>query len=231
PSRNWLCVYLFEYYQIAYGWAGWRWLAEPVLKSSELEKLSLRLWSAGGTELATLRGHEGRVEGALELHDGRLLSWSWDRTLRLWAAGGAALATLRGHEYGVEGVLELRDGRLLSWDRKTLRLWAVNRTPIDVIRTDTSMQALHTWFARHNALEDGFKQLMRAWHGSRFAPEINGLLQWDGNVLRLYNAETDEELASFYAESAITDATFLQNGEVVALGCASGQVIFLRVLV
>ncbi|PJF30235.1 MAG: hypothetical protein CUN51_08400, partial [Candidatus Thermofonsia Clade 1 bacterium] len=45
PSRNWLCVYLFEYYQIAYGWAGWRWLAEPVLKSGELEKLSLRAWS------------------------------------------------------------------------------------------------------------------------------------------------------------------------------------------
>lgn len=45
PSRNWLCVYLFEYYQIDYGWVGWRWLAEPVLKSGELEKLSLRAWS------------------------------------------------------------------------------------------------------------------------------------------------------------------------------------------
>lgn len=45
PSRNWLCVYLFEYYQIAYGWTGWRWLAEPVLQSGELEKLSLRAWS------------------------------------------------------------------------------------------------------------------------------------------------------------------------------------------
>ncbi len=45
PSRNWLCVYLFEYYQIDYGWVGWRWLAEPVLQSGELEKLSLRAWS------------------------------------------------------------------------------------------------------------------------------------------------------------------------------------------
>lgn len=45
PSRNWLCVYLFEYYQIAYGWAGWLWLAEPVLRSGELEKLSPRAWS------------------------------------------------------------------------------------------------------------------------------------------------------------------------------------------
>jgi tetratricopeptide (TPR) repeat protein len=45
PSRNWLCVYLFEYYQISHGWQGWRWLAQPVLKSPDLEKLSLRAWS------------------------------------------------------------------------------------------------------------------------------------------------------------------------------------------
>jgi tetratricopeptide (TPR) repeat protein len=45
PSRNWLCVYLFEYYQISYGWQGWRWLAQPVLDSPDLERLSLRAWS------------------------------------------------------------------------------------------------------------------------------------------------------------------------------------------
>ncbi|MBO9310252.1 MAG: hypothetical protein J7551_10780 [Chloroflexi bacterium] len=45
PWRNWLCVYLFEYYQINYGWQGWRWLAQPVLESPDLERLSLRAWS------------------------------------------------------------------------------------------------------------------------------------------------------------------------------------------
>jgi transposase InsO family protein len=57
------------------------------------------------------------VSGALELRDGRLLSWAVysDTTLRLWAADGTELAVLRGHERSVNGALELRDGRLLSW--------------------------------------------------------------------------------------------------------------------
>jgi WD40 repeat protein len=201
------------------------------LKSGELEKLSLRLWSAGGTELATLRGHEYAVEGALELRNGRLLSWAeYDKTLRLWAADGAPLATLREHEDAVLGALELRDGRLLSWDRKTLRLWAANGTLIDVIHTDVSVGSWRAWFAQHNALEEDFEQLLRAWRGSSFAPERGGLLHWKGNVLQLYNVETGEILASFHAESKIEGATFLQNGEVVALWCENGQVIFLRVL-
>lgn len=45
PSRNWLCVYLSEFYQHAYGWNGWRWLAKPILNDPALESLSLRAWS------------------------------------------------------------------------------------------------------------------------------------------------------------------------------------------
>jgi WD40 repeat protein len=71
------------------------------------------------------------VSGALELRDGRLLSWSEDTTLRLWAADGTELAVLRGHEGEVSGALELRDGRLLSWSEdKTLRLWAADGTEL-----------------------------------------------------------------------------------------------------
>jgi WD40 repeat protein len=70
---------------------------------------------AGGYLLRILRGHEGVVLGALELRDGRLLSWSGDGTLRLWAADGTERAVLRGHKAKVTGALELRDGRLLSW--------------------------------------------------------------------------------------------------------------------
>jgi hypothetical protein len=42
-----------------------------------------------------LRGHEGKVIGALELRDGRLLSWAEDETLRLWAADGTPLGAMR----------------------------------------------------------------------------------------------------------------------------------------
>ena len=73
-----------------------------------------------------LESHGGSVHGALELRDGRILSWSEDRTLRLWDPDtGAELGPpLEGHTDMVRAVLELRDGRILmcSLDH-TLRLW------------------------------------------------------------------------------------------------------------
>ena len=46
---------------------------------------TLRLWDGqSGALLGTLEGHTSWVNGALELADGRLLSWAGDGTLRLW---------------------------------------------------------------------------------------------------------------------------------------------------
>src|SRR6516164_2927500 len=84
--------------------------------------------------LAVLEGHSGEVKGALELRDGRLLSWSDDHTLRLWSADGTLLAVLEAHSASVRGALELRDGRLLSWSiDDTLRLWSAEGTPLAVL--------------------------------------------------------------------------------------------------
>src|SRR6516164_5771976 len=85
--------------------------------------------------LAVLEGHSGAVRGALELRDGRLLSWSIDDTLRLWSAEGTPLAVLEAHSYSVRGALELRDGRLLSWSANdTLRLWSTDGAPLAVLK-------------------------------------------------------------------------------------------------
>ncbi|HRF96775.1 MAG TPA: hypothetical protein PLZ51_16320, partial [Aggregatilineales bacterium] len=68
-----------------------------------------------------LSGHEGEISRAIELSDGRLLSWATDSTMRLWDSQGNPLKTI---EAGVTGVRELRDGRLLSWGiDATLHLW------------------------------------------------------------------------------------------------------------
>ena len=103
----------------------------------------------GACPLATLVGHRDHVWGALELRDGRLLSWSWDGTLRLWDAAGTALATLVGHDegvargqrsQGVEDAMELRDGRLLSWSwDRTLRLWGAEGGSIATFYADTGI--------------------------------------------------------------------------------------------
>ena len=101
---------------------------------------TLRLWSAEGTPMAELRGHEESVSGALQLSDGRLLSWSNDRTLRLWSAEGTPVAELRGHKEPVWGALQLSDGRLLSWSRdRALRLWSSGGTLIDSLHFDAAV--------------------------------------------------------------------------------------------
>ena len=81
---------------------------------------------------AVLEGHTGRVDGAIELHSGNILSWCdgykcKDNTLRLWSPDGTCRAVLEGHTSSVEGAKELRSGDILSWsDDKTLRLWSPN---------------------------------------------------------------------------------------------------------
>ena len=121
---------------------------------------------AGGALLRTLAGHEDEVEGALALGDGRLLSWSADRTLRLWEEDRTPLAVLRGHEGVVRGALALGDGRLLSWSRdRTLRLWGEDGAPL------AALEGHADWVFGALALGDG------------------RLLSWGGRTLRLWGAD------------------------------------------
>jgi WD40 repeat protein len=76
-------------------------------------------------ELSVQLGHSDAVYGALELDEGRILSWSSDGTLRIWQReSGRALAVLAGHTSSVYGTRLLDDGRILSWSADgTVRLW------------------------------------------------------------------------------------------------------------
>jgi WD40 repeat protein len=81
---------------------------------------------AGGMMLRTMK-HDDAVNGAIQLRDGRILSWSRDNTLRLWRGDGTPIVTLTGHTEVVYGATQLADGRLLSWSGdSTLRLWDVD---------------------------------------------------------------------------------------------------------
>jgi hypothetical protein len=82
----------------------------PLNPASEYDILN----PAGGMLLRTMK-HDHEVNGAVQLRDGRLLSWSNDETLCLWDSDGTHIITLRGHTNEVKGAIELRDGRLLSW--------------------------------------------------------------------------------------------------------------------
>jgi GTPase SAR1 family protein len=77
--------------------------------------------------LLVLEGHNGFVEGAIELHDGRILSWAQDKLSRIWDSGsGRCLSVLEGNTSQLKGAIELHDGRILSWaqnEDKPLRIW------------------------------------------------------------------------------------------------------------
>jgi WD40 repeat protein len=85
------------------------------------------LWISGDSESTVdFIGHTASVNGALELSDGRILSWSNDGTIRLWNIEGKLLYTFSGHVKGVNTVIQLMNGNLLSWGQdKTLRLWTL----------------------------------------------------------------------------------------------------------
>ena len=64
-----------------------------------------RVWSLGGRERATLRGHTANVTSASLSRDGRyVVTTSEDSTARVWSRhSGAELAVLRGHDGEVTG--------------------------------------------------------------------------------------------------------------------------------
>jgi len=76
---------------------------------------------------------------------------------------------------------------------------------------------LRAWFAAHDT---DWRTFIENWEQYAFAPE-RSLPAWHGSAaLRLCRAKTGEELVRF-----------TQGSLVVALGCANGQVIFLKVAV
>ena len=65
------------------------------------------------------------INGALELSNGRVLSWCNDTTLQIWDTTNSSSHTvLEGHQGSVSGALILTSRRLLSWALDcTLRVW------------------------------------------------------------------------------------------------------------
>ncbi len=70
-------------------------------------------------------GHADTVNGAIELSDGRILSWSEDCTLRIWDRNDSGVfIEMKGHTLAVIRAQELSDHRILSYSKDdSLRLW------------------------------------------------------------------------------------------------------------
>ncbi|MGE0715780.1 MAG: AAA family ATPase, partial [Alphaproteobacteria bacterium] len=68
-----------------------------------------------GRLVAGFTGHMAAIAGAMELPDGRILSWSADGTLRRWSSSGDAVGEPMRMEGEVAGVIRLADGSILAW--------------------------------------------------------------------------------------------------------------------
>jgi WD40 repeat protein/ABC-type cobalamin/Fe3+-siderophores transport system ATPase subunit len=190
---------------LAEGRCDWWWLRrvprEPQAEESRCETI--------------LEGHASGVMGALELTDGRLLSWSY-RTLRLWdSQNGRCLVVLEGHSDAglpIGGALELADRRLLSWaPDRTLRLWdSQSGASLAVLQGHTSavtgaLELANGWLLSWS--EDGTSRLWNGQSGACLAilKEPNKsvwgvleladgrLLTWSGDdKLRLWDSDRGE---------------------------------------
>ena len=90
---------------------------------------TIKVWDVAiGTELVTLRGHEGGISWAAFSPDGRRIVSCGDRdkTIKIWdAATGTELMTLHGHQADVRSAAFSPDGqRIVSSSRdKTIKIW------------------------------------------------------------------------------------------------------------
>jgi len=166
--------------------------------------------------IAVMSGHARSVKGALVLPDGRILSWSQDKTLRLWdGASGSLVAVLEGHSGQILGAQVLPNGRILSWAMdNTLRLWdAGSGAPVAVLEGHTK------WVNGAQVLSDGriltcsSDKTIRLWDGSSGAPvavleghtegargvqvlEDGRILSWSwDNTLRLWDGTSGAPVA------------------------------------
>jgi WD40 repeat protein len=167
-----------------------------ILTWSEYGDFALRLRQMDGRPIKLLLGHGGRVLGALPLPEGRLLSWSADKTLRIWELEGGALAPeLTRHERQVNGLLTLPDGRVLSWSAdKTLRLWNADGTPIEP------------------PLKGHTKYVMGA-----LVLQNGRLLSWSGDgALRLWEANGTAVGPPWVGHQGVVGAIVLRDGRLLS---------------
>jgi hypothetical protein len=190
----------------------------------------------GGMLLRTLTGHTRRINGALELRDGRLLSWaswgSWtdDTTLRLWTAHGTPLSILTGHEKAVQSGLELQNGQLVSWAQDgSSRIWNADGTLFKMMsgHTDGVLElhdgrlfswshdgALRFWTAEGTLLTE-----IESWFGGVVgAIELRDkrLLMWSGKRLVLWSSDIKHLRTTQERDIHVSDVIELRDGRLLS---------------
>ncbi|MEW6386500.1 MAG: WD40 repeat domain-containing protein [Thermodesulfobacteriota bacterium] len=156
--------------------------------------------------LAVLEGHNGGIEEALVLPDGRILSWAFrDATLRLWDQAGKPLAVFEGHTDWVSGALALADGRILSWSQDNcLRLWDQAGKPLAVLEGHTESVSGALALADGRILSWSWDTTLRLWDQSG---KLMAVLEGHTDVVERVLELSDGRILSWALSFRFRDAT------------------------
>jgi WD40 repeat protein len=116
--------------------------------------ITLEFWDLqSGQCVNDIMGHSDAPAGAYLLSDGRILTWSNDRTLKIWTQDGIVEATLRGHENNIRNAFALDNGDIVSWsDDGTVRVWDASTTQPKCVFAHHNSLILRVWSVSTNLL-------------------------------------------------------------------------------
>ncbi|HBL14747.1 MAG TPA: hypothetical protein DD379_25835 [Cyanobacteria bacterium UBA11162] len=116
--------------------------------------ITLEFWDLQtGQCVNSFMEHGDGLEGACLLPDGRILSWSNDRTLNIWTQDGIVEATLSGHENTIRNAFASGNGDIVSWSNDgTVRVWDISTTQSKCVFAQHNHLVLSVWAISANLL-------------------------------------------------------------------------------
>ena len=146
---------------------------------------TVKLWTADGKLLKTLRGHSNWVLDVSFSPDSQMLaSASYDNTIKLWSRKGELIRTLRGHTDSVAHVRFSPIGQILattSWDNR-VQLWRLDDTLIKTLEGHKERVTSVSWSNDGKALASASRDnTVMVWN-----LDLDELLDKSCNWLRYY---------------------------------------------
>jgi cytochrome c len=184
-------------------------------------------WNAAtGSAVAVLRGHEGSVNAAVILNDGRLATAGQDGRILLWGVDGSQQAAFEGHGAPVASLALSPDGTRIasaSWD-KTVRIWPLGGGKPRVLEGHAGNVNAVAFAPDGRVVSAGYDGTLRIWPESgaptvvQFAVPFSALaIAPDGEILA---ASVDGKIR-FLAKDGVLSAELDSGGKpVVALSIA-----------